>query len=128
MAEDIALLVEHFIKRYAARYRRSARAIAPEALASLPYGQRKRAIVDAINGLGPAPAVEQPHPGDPGFAARVRAHQAETGVRQSYAVLAEVLRDSATCPESSRVAPGVSLTDSASDRWLATLRQWLYGT
>ncbi|RME27018.1 MAG: 3-hydroxyacyl-[acyl-carrier-protein] dehydratase FabA, partial [Deltaproteobacteria bacterium] len=43
----------------------------PEALAALPYGERKKRVIEAINRLGPANADEQPHEGDPGLEAAV---------------------------------------------------------
>ena len=71
------------------------RPILPEELAPLHYGARKELVIDAINALGPANAVEQPTAGDPGFAARVVAWQEAHGVDEEHAVLGCTLRERA---------------------------------
>ena len=53
--------------------------IFPEELAKLPYKDRRQAVIDAINGLGPDNAEEEPQPGDPDFAAEVEDWVAATG-------------------------------------------------
>ena len=41
----------------------------PEALEAMPYGERRAAVVRAINEAGPPLAAEAPNPGDPELAA-----------------------------------------------------------
>ncbi len=66
----------------------------PEALAKLPYKERKQAVIDGINGLGPLNADEQPNAGQPGLQAEVDAWVAERGVIPEHAVVARTLLDS----------------------------------
>jgi hypothetical protein len=69
------------------------RPLLPEDLASQHYGARKERVVRAINGLGAPNAAEEPLPGDPAFAARVRSRQEARGVSHEHATLHEVLAD-----------------------------------
>ncbi|MCK6516165.1 polyketide synthase dehydratase domain-containing protein, partial [Myxococcota bacterium] len=76
------------------------RPILPEELAASHYGERKRRVLDAINGLGPDNAVETPHAGDLNFAARARAWAAEAQVSEEDAALWQVLEEHpAPCAE-----------------------------
>lgn len=76
------------------------RPILPQELAASHYGDRKRRVIDAINGLGPDNAVEAPHPGDEAFAALVRAWAAEAQVSEEDAALWQVLEEHpAPCAE-----------------------------
>lgn len=67
------------------------RPILPHELASMPYGDRKKMVINAINELGPSNDVEQPYPGDPAFDAAVSAYQQAHNVTHEDATLANVL-------------------------------------
>jgi hypothetical protein len=74
----------------------------PEELEKLPYGERKRRVIDAINGLGPLNTEEQPGVADPAFAAAARDWSGARGVDLEQAVLRQVLADSAEVCEETR--------------------------
>ncbi|MGE3671092.1 MAG: beta-ketoacyl synthase N-terminal-like domain-containing protein [Polyangiaceae bacterium] len=61
--------------------------IAPEVLSALPYAARRSHVLDAINGLGPAPHGESPHPPDPNFEGEVRRWMQLSGVDEVRATL-----------------------------------------
>ena len=109
------------------------RPLLPEDLAKIPYGERKKRVVEGINRLGPPNAKERPLPGDAGFEARVERWQARTGAGAEHAALLEILKEGADpCAETRRLLRGVeegalSLGGSAEDRWLAELAGRLYG-
>jgi len=67
------------------------RPIEPNDLRSLAYADRRRAIVEAIQGL--ANGQDEPIAGDPAFEWRVRDAQTEFGVSLEQAVLIAVLRE-----------------------------------
>lgn len=66
--------------------------ILPETLAALPYAQRSRTVVAAIESLGPAPGDEQPAAPDVGFAERVASRRAEHNTPEVESVFVEILR------------------------------------
>ena len=100
----------------------------PEELSSLHYGERKRRVIEAINALGPANAVEGPIPPDPAFAARVETHRAASGASEEHAVLLEILRDAATCTESAALLANGGFPDDPPLRaWLVALAARLHG-
>ena len=63
----------------------------PEELASMPYGERKKVVMAAINGLGPSNAEETPLPGDSEFAKTVSEWSLSSGVADDDAVLLQCL-------------------------------------
>ena len=70
------------------------RPIAAAELAAMPYGERKRVVIEAINGLGPSNHDERPLAGDAGFAERVAKYQASRpGLDHEHATLHEVLAE-----------------------------------
>ena len=69
------------------------RAMMPEQLQSLPYKMRKQFIIDAINGLGPSPAQEEPSRGDSGFAQAVAKWEAKTGASPEHAAIMMALME-----------------------------------
>ncbi|MGH1345638.1 MAG: beta-ketoacyl synthase N-terminal-like domain-containing protein [Nannocystales bacterium] len=66
--------------------------IQPEELASLPYAQRSRSVVAAIEALGPPPEDDVPAPADLGFAGRVEARRAGRALGEVESVFVEILR------------------------------------
>ncbi|MCP4809003.1 MAG: 3-hydroxyacyl-[acyl-carrier-protein] dehydratase FabA [Proteobacteria bacterium] len=88
--------------------------ILPETLASMPYGERKKLVIAAINALGPDNAVEAPFAADPAFLARCEEHAAKTGASVDNAVLAEVLREQPDlCQLSHSILDGIADGDWA---------------
>jgi 1-acyl-sn-glycerol-3-phosphate acyltransferase len=65
--------------------------ISTESLRALPFAERGRAIMQAINALGGSPETEVPHPGDPDLAAAVRKRAQGLGVSQEKATCIELL-------------------------------------
>ncbi len=109
------------------------RPLDPASLAKVPYGERKRRVIDAINGLGPAAADEQPLPAEPEWQQAVARQVAEAGVRPEHAVLLEVLRNATPrCEATRRLVEAaetghLALDDSPEDAWLRVLGRWLLG-
>ncbi|MEC7947685.1 MAG: 1-acyl-sn-glycerol-3-phosphate acyltransferase [Myxococcota bacterium] len=108
--------------------------ILPEDLTDLHYGARKQAVVDAINGLGPNNADEQPLPGDDAFAEDVAAWQAERGVTPEHAALLRVLQERAapSAPvaallRAAAAGEPLALGDSERDAWMSVLAAWTLG-
>ncbi len=73
-------------------------------LATLPYGERKRLVIDAINALGPDNAVEEPLPGDPAFAQAVAQQARQRALSHEHATLLQTLQGlDAPCDETRRL-------------------------
>ncbi len=103
------------------------RPLMPDELSSMPYGDRKKKVIAAINALGPSNADETANPPDPEFAAKVAEHVAKYGVTEEHAVLALVLAEQQGCPESHRILARESFPDDPTGRWLTELRTRLFG-
>ena len=78
----------------------------PKFLAALPYKQRKDAVINGINGLGPSAQEEAPHAPDPNFAERVKRHAKRTGVSEEDAVLYCILAELSSPSEGTRTLLG----------------------
>jgi 1-acyl-sn-glycerol-3-phosphate acyltransferase len=102
--------------------------IHPEELAKMPYGERKKRVMQAINELGPNNAVEQPHEADPHLEEAVQSWMARSGASHEHAVLYEVLRAQGDlCEETGAlieaIGRGAPLEgDEPADDWLRALR------
>ncbi|WP_146191588.1 1-acyl-sn-glycerol-3-phosphate acyltransferase [Azospirillum humicireducens] len=99
----------------------------PEDLASLPLAERKRAVLDAINGTGPAPAAERPNEPRPDFeeAARGIASMRGIGLPRAatiQAVLNAVPSDRPLARLARRMAAGEGVEEA--DPWLSALAGW----
>jgi hypothetical protein len=110
------------------------RPVLPEELRSLPLKERKQVVIDAINGLGPGPAREEPSAPDPAFGERVTAWQARTGTTaEKAAMLATlealpVVRSEATRRLVEATRDGRAIEgDDPRERWLAGFARWLGG-
>ena len=109
------------------------RPMRPAELAPMPYGERKKAVLNAMNALGPSPANEHPLPPAPHFAARVEAWRAHVGCSEEHATLWIALQDIPNpSPPISRLLAGADLgalrlASTEEDRWLAVLASWVYG-
>ncbi|AUX42373.1 polyketide synthase [Sorangium cellulosum] len=110
------------------------RPVLPEELRELPLKERKQAVIDAINHLGPGPLHERPAAPDAAFAARADAWAARTGAGAERATLLAALdaqtsyRSEATrrLIEGARAGRPVAGADPEG-RWLAGLARWLLG-
>jgi hypothetical protein len=58
------------------------RPILPEELAALPYAERRKSVIKAINSLGPPNKEEVPNPPNPAFAEKVNSWINETGATE----------------------------------------------
>ena len=99
----------------------------PEELASLPLAERKKAVLDAINGTGPAFAAEIPNQPRPDFEASALAmastlHLAPARAVIMRAVLNRIPADRPLARLARRVAMGES--EAETDPWLAALAGW----
>ena len=93
--------------------------ILPETLNSMPYGERKKLVIAAINALGPDNAVEGPFDADPAFAERVAAWSKSSGVREDDAALREVLVEGLDpCDDTRKLLAGEPDSD-----WLKALAE-----
>jgi len=106
----------------------------PEELASEPYGERKKRVIAAINGLGPDNAAEAPHAPDHTFAKAVHDWQSSAGASEAHATLLRVLQaQSAPCAGTARLLEAVDqgvfeAAGSGEDAFLSVLYGWLQGT
>ncbi|MBV1858414.1 MAG: 1-acyl-sn-glycerol-3-phosphate acyltransferase [Nannocystaceae bacterium] len=66
--------------------------IQPETLSSLPYAQRSRCVVEAIESLGPVAGDDEPAPPDLGLCERVASRRSAHGTGEVESVFVEVLR------------------------------------
>jgi 3-hydroxymyristoyl/3-hydroxydecanoyl-(acyl carrier protein) dehydratase/1-acyl-sn-glycerol-3-phosphate acyltransferase len=109
------------------------RPIESDALRALPLKERKQLVLDAINGLGPSNATEQPTAPDPAFARRVEAWTPRCNQTPEHAVLmatldalprfrAEATRRFVAGAREGRVETG----DGPEGRWLEGFARWLF--
>lgn len=99
----------------------------PEELASLPLAERKRAVLDAINGTGPAPADERPNQPRPDFEEAARAIASMRGLSLPraatlQAVLNAIPGDRPLARLARRMAMGEEAVEA--DSWLSALAGW----
>ena len=107
--------------------------LTPETLEALPYKERRSAVMDAINALGPSNDEEQPLPPDPDFELQVDDWVARTGATPEHAAIYKTVeqlerpgRDAARLIEAGRTGRLV-VDGDARDRWLAELARRLFG-
>ncbi len=109
------------------------RPLLPQALATQTYGERRQAVVDAINALGPGHEHEQPLPGNLAFERAVMRRKAEHGTDTARATLVEVLAEQAQpCAATRALLDAEDIRSLAGDeseqgRWLHELATWLLG-
>ena len=109
------------------------RPILPEELSALHYKDRRAAIVDAINGLGPDLESEVPSPPDPEFAAEVEDWARRTGTDSEHATIYTALaKMERPGPEIERLLRGaregvLEIGHGAAEDWLAELARRLFG-
>ncbi|MEM7352964.1 MAG: 1-acyl-sn-glycerol-3-phosphate acyltransferase, partial [Acidobacteriota bacterium] len=99
----------------------------PEDLEPLRYKDRRGAVMDAINALGPSNDTEEPLPPNPEFAAEVEAWIAETGATHQNATIWKTLAHLADPGDAVRrlitAAEGgrLEVDDDPTGRWLAEI-------
>jgi len=102
--------------------------IAPEELKAVPYGDRKKMVIEAINALGVRNADEEPLPGHPEFGRTVGAWCAERHVDVEHATLWRVLENAQEpCAETRMLIDAVRTKKLPADPWLAELALRLGG-
>ncbi|QCG90694.1 type I polyketide synthase [Azospirillum sp. TSH100] len=99
----------------------------PEELASLPLAERKKTVLDAINGVGPALAGEAPNDPRPAFDASAKALTSARGLSPPraailQAVLTAIPPDRPLARLARRIAAGEAAGES--DPWLSALAGW----
>jgi hypothetical protein len=100
--------------------------IAPAVLGALPYAERSRLVLGAINAL--APEAETPNPDQPAFAGEVDGWRARLGVDEPRAVLLATLEElRERLPESRALLGEGGFSPDARGRWLAGLADYLRG-
>ncbi len=103
------------------------RPLMPEELAAMPYGDRKRLVINAINGLGPDNAVEAPLAGDPALEAAASDWQSRSGAEAPHAVIKAVLENLDNPTETTRFILGQAPApkDEALAKWATELKERL---
>ena len=107
--------------------------IAPDELRQLPYAERGRRVLGAMNALGPPLAREEPNVADPAFSRRVAQWQAETGASEVEAVFFRILQEVENPgTEVTSLIEGARRGELALEMdpksvWLAELARRLYG-
>jgi hypothetical protein len=108
------------------------RPILPEELQQMHYGDRKKAVLQAINALGPSNDLEQPLPGNAAFEKKVQAWQKQSGVSHEHAVLREVFAEVANPTEEVirllAAKTANELDQGPSGPWMAELGRRLIGS
>lgn len=109
------------------------RPIFPEELRDLPYADRKRMILNAINETGRMSNRNLMGAGDPDFAEEIHGLTEALKIPTEQAVLLAALRREDGCTsETAAILQGLSdgrlrLPDDPNGRWLADIVRWLYG-
>ena len=109
------------------------RPIFPDELAALPYAERRRHLLDAINTLGPPLSEERPNAPDEELRRAVAGLQARLEIPEVQAVLLAVLaRLEDPTTEGEVLLAGLRrnkmvVMDDSVGHWLADLARWLFG-
>jgi 1-acyl-sn-glycerol-3-phosphate acyltransferase len=105
--------------------------IQPAALQQLPLPARQRAILDAINALGPALDQETPSPPDVAFSTQVEEWRRQTGATEVQSVLFRVLEQVSSPSEDTSMLTRslhegrLHVTDGERGTWLAAMARFL---
>ena len=104
----------------------------PDELRALPYAERKRRVLAAINATGPDLQNEEPAAPDPEFAQHVATWQERTSSAEAPAVLLQTLLHAAkhATAETQLLATGVAqgevhIPPGTAATWTADLARWL---
>jgi len=105
----------------------------PEDLARMPYAERRDAVIDAINALGPVPEEARPLPGRPDLAAEIAAVHNDMGAGEVEATLFHLLAtwddpsaDTAQFLEGA-MARALEVEDDERGQWLAEFARRIFG-
>jgi 1-acyl-sn-glycerol-3-phosphate acyltransferase len=104
-----------------------------ESLRPLSYRERREKVLEAINGLGPSAAVEQPIEMDPDFEAAVHQWMHRTGASLGHAAIFRMLEelDSPSAPIRELLvgarAGTFAVPNTTEGQWLAELARRLFG-
>jgi hypothetical protein len=111
------------------------RPILPEELRLLPYGERRRTVLQAINRLGPAIETETPRTGDAVFAAALAQACTQEGLTLERAVFLHLLEMIDSPSKQTQLLTAArhthKLTLQSGDgygQWLVHFASWLVGT
>jgi hypothetical protein len=109
------------------------RPIMPDELRVLPYAERRKFVMDAINNLGPSNETEVPYPPNPAFEKAVKTWMEKTGATEVKTVLFKAFEtlQSPTTEETRaliRAAHGdrTGFGNDARGRWLSQMVEWLF--
>ena len=107
--------------------------LSPEELGELRYKDRRLAVMDAINALGPGNEEEESLPANPDFGAAVEDWIARTGASPEHAAIYKTLeklerpgREARRLIEAARTGR-LEVDDDPSGRWLAELARPFFG-
>ena len=110
------------------------RVLWPEELRALPYAERKRRVLAAINATGPALQSEEPAAPDPELARDVAAWQERSGGTEAPAVILQTLLRASELgtAETKLIAAGIAQDElqvpgGAAAEWTEQLARWLCG-
>lgn len=99
----------------------------PEDLASLPLAERKKAVLDAINGTGPAPDGERPNEPRPDFEAATRGIASTRGIGLPRAATLQAVSNAIPSDRPlARLARSIAAGEEGAeaDPWLSALAGW----
>ena len=122
-----------FPLRYARQDIYLGRPIFPDELSALPYAERRRHLLDAINTLGPPLSEERPNAPVPELEQAVTELRARLEIPEAQAVLLAVLaRLEDPTAEGEVLLAGLRrnkmvVMDDSVGHWLADLARWLFG-
>ena len=106
--------------------------LSADELRALDYRERRARVLEAINGLGPANAVEEPLPGDAEFETAVASWVARTGASRGHATVFRILEQlSDLSPEMAALVEATGslrVPATPAGHWLAELARRLYGS
>ncbi|MEM1348847.1 MAG: 3-hydroxyacyl-[acyl-carrier-protein] dehydratase FabA, partial [Myxococcota bacterium] len=105
----------------------------PEDLLKMPYAERRDAVLDAINALGPVPQEARPLPGRPELAAEIDVLHKDMGAGAVEATLFHLLAtwrhagaDTAQLLEGAR-SSALEVEDDERGQWLAEFAKRIFG-
>jgi len=107
------------------------RPLLPDELRELPYAERRRRVLDALNHVGPALEQERPGAPDLEFTRRVEQIVRERGLDPVRAVVLAILEQTPAPSEQTRQLllqlQSAGANGSTTDGWLEQARRWLVG-
>ena len=108
------------------------RPILPSELLNLPYAEKRKLVIKAINDLGPPNEVESPNPPNHVFMDEVHAWMSETGAPEVKAALFKVLESIEDPTPETKIliqiahSGEINVEKTPQGRWLAEFATWLF--